>query len=737
MKSFAVCVPYEKYGVAQLRRDMLLNSWKSTMLDDSLSKYVTMHTDPFALEIVHSKQSTMMCFTAHAETADYFHGVFYSIFPNGKIVEVPDPMYAIDESSRIGMYELKCRRKSIVPFRTYKNLQVGSMDPILGALTHFPRDGVFIIQIVCSPRRDTLTHHARLALHKFIEKGKELLTPKYAFDKSRLKEKWELLQQKSSACTYDVNLRIAAILPTPLSEGMQEPRHYLDRMVASYSELSDQDLNGYEVRKHSERWSDFKNFQQRELTRPMLHSTTELTSIWHVPSISDSNNIQKNLFHELSPGPDIPKTDDSNNDDVQVLAINEYRSQREPIALTRSDRAQNMLIAGKPGTGKAQFVRKIFCDDIRRGCGTTLVDYQGLVTEGVLAELSESELQKVQLIDLTESTLSLSFNPLSDIPLHAHGVYTQELVDIFEFYFKAEWSDSAEEILHYSLLTLLKMPGASLAAIPLLLLDQNYRDYVMTECGESALRYFWQHEFPKAYDNGAHEVVKSTAELLKRLLSTDELRRIFSQPVDKLDIPQALKDNRCILFKCPSERRESSEITLITSLFIHKFLTCSAHALTMNKIEAHNHSLYIADPSNGVLERTRKRLFDKSAMRLPLHVVLQQMPEVEDLRSDFFAHFGAHVCFRLSTEDAQKCAMLFEPKADMQNLVNLPDDHFYMKCSVNGKPIDPISGRSFENTKEARQLTEGQRLELLKKTSQEIAEAEKIAEMWQIDRQAS
>ena len=76
------------------------------------------------------------------------------------------------------------------------------------------------------------------------------------------------------------------------------------------------------------------------------------------------------------------------------------------------------------------------------------------------------------------------------------------------------------------------------------------------------------------------------------------------------------------------------------------------------------------------------------------HQHLHQLdPEV---RHAVLGNAGTLMAFRVGAEDAPLLAQEFQPTFDVQDLINLPNRHFYLKLMIDGSPSRPFSARTMD-----------------------------------------
>jgi hypothetical protein len=126
---------------------------------------------------------------------------------------------------------------------------------------------------------------------------------------------------------------------------------------------------------------------------------------------------------------------------------------------------------------------------MKAGRGVVLIDPKGDLVEDLLARLPERALERLVLIDPKETEAPPALNVLEGEPAE---VAVDHVVSVFARIFSAWWGPRTEDVLRSACATLRRMPGATLADVPLLLTDRRFRTPLVAKLSErSGLNGFW------------------------------------------------------------------------------------------------------------------------------------------------------------------------------------------------------------------------------------------------------
>src|SRR6266487_872474 len=166
------------------------------------------------------------------------------------------------------------------------------------------------------------------------------------------------------------------------------------------------------------------------------------------------------------------------------------------VALYKLSRLLGLYIIGIPGTGKTGLIENLIIQDIIQGVGVGLLDPHGDLTHAVLARLPDRRVKDVIYLDITDYHYPFGLNLFRCSDL-TDPVEVQKTVDqvmhIFERLF--EVTRTTPLIIQYlrnCTHTLIANPGYTMADIPLLLRNKDYRSKLVANVRDRNVLGFWQ-----------------------------------------------------------------------------------------------------------------------------------------------------------------------------------------------------------------------------------------------------
>jgi energy-coupling factor transporter ATP-binding protein EcfA2 len=353
------------------------------------------------------------------------------------------------------------------------------------------------------------------------------------------------------------------------------------------------------------------------------------------------------------------------------------------FGLNQGRRAEHIAILGKTGSGKSYFLRHLASQDISSNHGFVYFDLHGDATPFLLQLLAAREQR--ERVDLSEKVIVIQ---PSD-PFFAVGLNVLEAKDTRHTYvqiaefaqiLKARWHlDSfgarTEELLRNALYVLRENELTLLELSPLLT-TANFRTSCVGRVENSEVRSYFTTRYDQASE--AMQAVMRDAILNKISAFTADphFRHIIGQRHSTVSLEDAM-DEGCYVIINLHKGKLGEQAATLGSLI----LTRLKNALFARKARK-NFTLYCDEVQNLVAYDSGLDTLLSEARKFAISVVsanqfLDQYPAA--MRSAILS-VGTHVCFQLSSSDADKmAASLAGSKALADILKNLPHQELVAK----------------------------------------------------------
>ena len=384
---------------------------------------------------------------------------------------------------------------------------------------------------------------------------------------------------------------------------------------------------------------------------------------------------------------------------VVYFARTDFRNANRLFGIKRSDRRQHTYVVGKTGTGKSAFLNNMIVQDIANGEGVCVVDPHGELVEGLLDKIPEERMKDVIYFNPADTDYHVGFNILElPDPKYKHLV-ASGLMGIFTKIWSGVWSPRMEYILNNCILALLDTPGSTLLGIPRLLTDKDYRQKIIANVKDPVVKAFWIHEFESWQERFRNEAIAPIQNKVGQFLSTALVRNIVGQSKSTIDIFEIMNEGKIFLVNVSKGRIGEDNSALLGAMLITKIQLAAMERVRIPEDQRVDFYLYVDEFQNFATDSFAGILSEARKYRLDLIVAHQYVGQlVTDkstiVRDAIFGNVGTMVVFRVGAADAEFLENEFTPEFTIEDIVNLPNYHIYIKLMCDGITARPFSAET-------------------------------------------
>lgn len=198
-------------------------------------------------------------------------------------------------------------------------------------------------------------------------------------------------------------------------------------------------------------------------------SVTELAGLVHMPTLYvKTPGVNWVTSRRFEPPHNLPHAEKPNT----PIGVSNFRGHKTDFGIQPVDRARHTYIIGKTGMGKSTLLENMIYSDILAGRGVGLIDPHGDLAETILRSIPKSRTNDIVLFDPADTEFPIAFNMLESPSPELRPIVGSGLVSIFKKMFADSWGPRLEYILRNTILTLLRVPEATLVSIPLILTNE-------------------------------------------------------------------------------------------------------------------------------------------------------------------------------------------------------------------------------------------------------------------------
>lgn len=377
-----------------------------------------------------------------------------------------------------------------------------------------------------------------------------------------------------------------------------------------------------------------------------------------------------------------------------------------PLRLTIQDQLHHLHAVGPTGVGKSNFLGRLALQDIADKRGLVVIDPKGDLVDDILARLPDERRDDVVVLDPSDTTAPVGFNPL----VGGHGrrpeVIADGLLAVFHQLWADSWGPRTQDILHASLLTLTRRSDASLVMLPLLLTNPGFRRSLTQQAVREdpiALGSFWAW-YEQLSDGERASVIAPVMNKLRAFLLRPSMRAVLGQVEPKFSLRQVFTERKILLVSLSKGLVGPEAAELLGSLVVADLWQATLERVAIPASKRHPVHIVIDELQDYL--RLPTDLADALAQARGLGVGFtlahQHLGQLSaDMQAAMLANARNRVCFSLPPNDAAVMAK-GHPELGAEDLVALGKFEVYANLMSDGGAGRYVSGKTEPHDKPLR-----------------------------------
>jgi len=380
---------------------------------------------------------------------------------------------------------------------------------------------------------------------------------------------------------------------------------------------------------------------------------------------------------------------------ITFFAKTDARGKNVPFGIKAKDRTRHVYVIGKTGMGKSTLLENMAVQDIRNGEGFAFIDPHGQTAETLLNYIPAERMRDVLYFAPHDIDFPVSFNVMEDVGADKRHLVVSGLMSVFKKIFVDAWSARMEYILSNTLLALLEYPDATLLGVNRMLSDKKYRDKVVNNVKDPAVRSFWVDEFAKYNERYMQEAGDAIKNKIGQFTANPLIRNIIGQTKSSFDIRKMMDEKKIIIMNLSKGLIGETNANLLGSM-----LTTRVYLAAMSRADVSpeqmktlpNFYFYVDEFQSFANATFANILSEARKYKLNLTIAHQYIEQMEeDVRNAVFGNVGTTIAFRVGPFDAEVLETVFSPKFMATDLVNLGFAQIYLTLMIDGIGSAPFS----------------------------------------------
>jgi hypothetical protein len=421
--------------------------------------------------------------------------------------------------------------------------------------------------------------------------------------------------------------------------------------------------------------------------QPCLLNADELAGLvaWPLGDVAAAG-VTVGSARALAPVPEIPRYG-------RVVAQASFPGMQRPLALSVPDSLRHLHVIGPTGVGKSTLLLGLIAQDLEAGRGVVVVDPKGDLVSEVLDRIPPERTGDVVLLDPTDEERPVGLNLLAR-PSESPELVVDQVVSIFHDLYRDSWGPRTDDILRAAVLTLVGVPGMTLAEVPLLLTDPGFRRPLVARVNDPvALGPFWGW-YDGLSDGERAAAIGPVMNKLRTFLLRRRLRNILGQAEPEFDFDQALAERAIVLVPLSKGLLGEEAAALLGSLVVTRLWQAvqarAAQAaedrpVTFAYIDEFQDYLHLPAGVETMLAQARSL-----GLGLTLaHQHLGQLPT--GVREAVLANARSRIIFQVAASDARTLARELAPYIKADDLQSLGRYEVVACLSAGGQTTRPVT----------------------------------------------
>jgi len=400
-------------------------------------------------------------------------------------------------------------------------------------------------------------------------------------------------------------------------------------------------------------------------------------------------------------GPETPArlrlrpVDDPARTRPKPLGVTDADTSGAIVGLHVADARHHLHVLGPTGTGKSTLLLNYTLGEVRAGRGVAVFDPKGDLTRDLLDRLPPEAGERLVLIDPdeTQAPAALNLLQLAEDPYDT----ADQLVGVMAKVWAATWGPRTDDLARHALLTLMRIPGASLTDLPTLLANPRLRRAALARPDQRdddgwgvdlhAFWSWWDGQSPGLAAQQLGPLLSKLRAVLSRRLAAG----LFGVPRSTFHLDDILNGG-ILLVRLPKAMGEDT-VRLTGSLLLAALLHTAGRRAALSESQRLDASLVIDEAYNFVNLPIGidDALAETRALRLSMLLAHQHLGQLSrSMFSAIDANARSKVFFSLAPADADDLVHHVKPYFAAEDLIHR--DAYGMVCRLlirgrNGEPF--------------------------------------------------
>lgn len=365
------------------------------------------------------------------------------------------------------------------------------------------------------------------------------------------------------------------------------------------------------------------------------------------------------------------------------------------FGLCRADRRYHTYAIGKTGTGKSTLLRNLILQDIAAGEGVGVIDPHGDLAWDLLDHIPKWRTDHVVYFDPADREYPIGLNPLHNVPKDQRHLVSSGVVGAFKSVYRDSWGPRLEYLLFATVAALLECQNVTLLGVQRMLIDRRYRDWVVRQVKDPAVRSFWTDEFAGYDKRFLAEVISPVQNKIGALFMAAPIRNILGQVRSKIDARFMMDRGRIFIANLSKGRLGEDKANLLGAFLVTQFQLAAMSRADTAEDRRSDFYLYVDEFHNFATDSFAAILSEARKYRLCLTLSHQYVDQLRpEVRDAVFGNAGTLISFRVGESDARVLEREFGGEYTSKHFTDLANHQVAVKLVEGGATTQPFIGQT-------------------------------------------
>jgi hypothetical protein len=367
-----------------------------------------------------------------------------------------------------------------------------------------------------------------------------------------------------------------------------------------------------------------------------------------------------------------------------------------PFVLTPEARRHHTYVIGKTGTGKTTLLRNMIVQDISVGHGVAVIDPHGDLAKELLDCIPSWRTNHVCYFNPADIECPIGLNLLQKVPPIQRPRVASGVVGMFKGIWRDSWGPRMEYILYATIAALLDCENVTLLAVPRMLTDENFRDWVVRQVKDPVVKNFWVNEFALYDKKFVQEVIAPIQNKVGQFLMAAPIRNIVGQVKSKIDARFMMDNKRIFIANLAKGQLGEDKSNLLGAMLVTQFQLAAMGRADIPETQREDFHLYIDEFQNFTTDSFASILSEARKYKLCLTVGHQYTSQLNPVvRDAIFGNVGTMASFRVSHTDAEALSKQYGDAFPPARFTDLPNHETLIRPMAENGYGGPFPAKNY------------------------------------------